>query len=122
MVHYKNTTVILSSPYTCTCCTDKECFADIASADIGFTDSGGFCISIKYNEGGSYFTCIPISHRDYRKDHPTKAAFRAISSREVIVYDDWGKRYNIRIESANSIEPLVKDMLEHDLPHDPLAQ
>jgi hypothetical protein len=67
---------------------------------LGFTDRGSFVIDAWTTPApaprGSYFTSIPISPREYREVHPTRAAFRVTAPNMLIVYSDYGEPTTIK--------------------------
>ena len=67
--------------------------------------------TIFMNEGylGGFFTRIPISPRDYRKENPTKASVIVIKKRgftKFKITDDWGDVHIIKI--ANKFWKIIK--------------
>lgn len=71
---------------------------------------------------GSYFTHIPISSREYREHHPTKAAFRVSEPDRLTVYSDHGTPTTITappeivsalaLECAAAMLPRASDVEE----------
>jgi hypothetical protein len=86
--------------------------------ELGFTDNGAFVLSFHTTPApmprGGYFTCIPISSREYRAKHPTKCGFRD-EGRQLIVWDDWKTMHRIAAP-REVLDQLVANMRAHDLP------
>lgn len=70
----------------------------------------GFVLDLKTtSEGGTFFTCFPISGLDYREKHPTKAGARIYSENNYTVFDifdDYGDKETVKIH--NSLEDVIK--------------
>lgn len=86
--------------------------------EAGFTESGAFVISAWTTPPpiprGSYFTCIPISGAEYRKTHPTRAAFAREPCR-ICVLNDWGQTTTIDAPQG-VIDDIVQGCIENGLP------
>lgn len=69
----------------------------------------GFVLDLKTtSEGGTFFTCFPISSLDYREKHPTKAGVRIYSENNYTVFDifdDYGCKEIVKIH--NSLENII---------------
>lgn len=71
-------------------------------------------IELGYNDGlGGFFTVIPISSIEYRKEHPTKCAIeieRFLDYTVFVIFDDWGDRYVINI--PNTMQSQIDSAIE----------
>lgn len=57
-------------------------------------------ISLGYNEGGTFLTCVPISDHEYRKTHKTKAKVEFTKVKNIYVLeftDDWGTIHDLML-------------------------
>ncbi len=70
-------------------------------------------ISLKYKEGGGFFTCIPISplaHRKtdgyarYRHELPSVTVTVRAKDTTFTMVDDWGHRHKLKIDNSHSEE------------------
>jgi hypothetical protein len=69
------------------------------------------CIEVSLKttpDGGSYFTCLPISPLSYRKNKPTKAMVRVNKLKngytEFLINDDWGSEHQMLIPNYMNVE------------------
>ncbi len=74
----------------------------------------------KSEDGGTYFTILPISEKEYRKKHPTKACVRMSQEGVKIrfeITDDWGDNYFLYISTdmENQIEKAKKAIIAENL-------
>jgi hypothetical protein len=56
---------------------------------------------------GSFFTCIPISDKNYRQKNPTKAKVKIIKEKDWTIFkiwSDWGGFSEIRMHNSLKIE------------------
>ena len=72
-------------------------------------------VSPIYSMRGGYFTCIPISPWSYRKDHPTRAAFKRTSTNQIIIFSDHGSPTTINTKKA-IIDELVAECRLYNIP------
>lgn len=89
--------------------------------EIGFTDTGSFCLRLFTNPGlddehrGTFTTFFPISKMEYREQHPTKARARLNEDYSLDVYDDWGFPQQIIVEDRATIDKIVHECREQKL-------
>lgn len=60
----------------------------------------GKVIRLRFNEGGSMITVLPISPKYHRYNHPTEAYVNLEENENSVTFyiqDDWGKRHVIEI-------------------------
>lgn len=80
-------------------------------------------VDLGYNEGGSFFTVIPISPVEYRRANPTKAHVEITEPAAVpnhilfSIWDDWGSCHEIYLPRKMSaeIEAAKKSAIEMEL-------
>lgn len=92
-------------------------FRDFRAHELGFTDRGGFVLSIKWPQGGSFFTTHPISNMDWRRKHKTQAAYKKIDNETIVIYDDWGRRFTVQA-GPDVIDGLVADCVANEIPEE----
>lgn len=84
--------------------------------EIGFKDIDSrmlFWISLKTGERGRYSTSIPISSKNYRKEHGTQA--RALHTAEmIIIYDDHNTKHVIEADPEVH-KLLIEELRAEDL-------
>lgn len=73
---------------------------------------------------GGYFTVIPISSAEFRRDNPTKAKVYVIKRdewTEFTIWDDWGEGHEMKIHNSLSaeIEAAIAAAKKHELPISP---
>lgn len=86
---------------------------------LGFTQSGTFVLSLYKLPAteklrGGYWTSIPISSKEYRRGHQTKAAFEDHGDR-LVIYSDWGDR-NVISAPRDVLDLLVAECIDNELP------
>ena len=75
-----------------------------------FDDIEAFdCISLSfsYKEGGSFFTCLPISSAEHRKENSTKAhvEVQINDTRTVFsIWCDWGRLSEVSVDNHHQEE------------------
>lgn len=91
--------------------------------EIGFTDEGSFRLHLFTTPAleddprrGTYTTYFPISKMEYRREHPGKARARLNEDYTLDVYDDWGCVRKIIVEDRATIDKIVNECREHELP------
>lgn len=60
-----------------------------------------------------YFTSIPISHFDYRKDNPTKACCKMTklsTKTQFKIVSDWGEVHNLYIDND---DPVLQKTIDY---------
>ena len=87
---------------------------------IGIDAGGAFVISLyttpPHDKGrGGYFTCLPISGKEYRKENPTKTSYRILSKEKIAVYSDWGEMSVIKA-NTDVIDRLAEECIENGIP------
>lgn len=85
---------------------------------IGFTEEGSFVVDLFTTPPpkpcGGYFTVIPISPAEYRRENPTKAAVRD-DGNSIVLISDCGAEYRITMDRA-SIDRLLTECEANGLP------
>lgn len=75
------------------------------------TDQWGFEFTNQH--GGTLFTVVPISRKEYRDKSPTKAAVKVERSPLffrcwfITLTDDWGKEYTLQTEDSDMVSKIV---------------
>lgn len=93
--------------------------------ELGFNDSGSFIVSMHTTplidgQQGSYFTCIPISPLEFRREWPnSRVAFRDKGA-ELVLYDDWGTPHTIAAPRV-ILDKLVVECREQEIPEAPVS-
>src|SRR3954470_20205891 len=77
--------------------------------EIGFTSRGSFIVKAfttpPPKPQGGYFTALPISPLDHRREHGSRV--RVMDEGDsIVVVDDWGKRYRIL-----TVRPVLDSLL-----------
>jgi hypothetical protein len=86
-----------------------------ANADrLGFDDEV-FVISLNHSGGGSLFTTIPISPKEYRQEHPTKTGYKVSHDRGIYIYDDYGSPTFLNIKNSD-VEALKAELHSQNIP------
>lgn len=91
--------------------------------EIGFTDIGSFGLHLfttpNLNDNGprgTFTTYFPISNLEYRRKHPTKAYAKLNDDYTLDMYDDWGCVKKVIIEDRATIDKIVQECREQELP------
>ena len=73
-------------------------------------------ISFEHTLGGGFFTCIPISSEEYRKEHPTSANWEIRIEEEefvlVAITSDHGRPHYVMLLDEEARKPVVLESLE----------
>lgn len=95
---------------------DNTKFLRPFSAKIGFNDRESFfCVDVKYPEGGSYFSCLPISTKTFRDEYKTKCGYNRTNRLSLVIYDDWGIPHKI-ISEERIIDLLTMECIDNEIP------
>ena len=88
---------------------------------IGFDKGGSFIVSLyhckfkpEHKHRRGYFTILPISPRDYRRQNPTQAAFRKNNNWSISIFSDYGEEYKIKTDPT-IISKLVEECEKNEL-------
>lgn len=90
--------------------------------EIGFTNTGAFKVQVFTTPGldddrrGTFTTFFPISPVEYRKQHPTKTKAVLNEDYTLDVYDDWGCKEKLIVEDRATIDKIVQECREFELP------
>jgi len=57
-----------------------------------------------------FLMCPPVSPREYRKQHPTRARAEITSTNSLIIYDDWGTPTSITMTNRQIFDRLVNEL------------
>lgn len=92
--------------------------------ELGFSASGSFILSLyplpaTHEHRGGYWTSIPISGKEYRREHPTKTAFED-HGHMLVIYSDWGTPDTIRAP-REILDMLVAECLANEIPQKEVA-
>jgi hypothetical protein len=93
--------------------------------EFGFSEWGGLVVSMyttpfvkESDPRGIFFTCLPISSKEYRLKIPTRTHYVRASATLLTVYDDWGKAYTFEApqDILDTIEGecLKNNILDHN--------
>lgn len=89
--------------------------------ELGFNEEGHFVLSLYTTEvdndprRGEFYSGLPISPKEYRREKPTKAAAEVSSVNTVIIYDDYGKPTPITICDRKIFDRLIDELGEAEL-------
>lgn len=72
-------------------------------------------VSLKDNRRGRFFTCIPISPWEYRKDHPTSASYFRSGPNRIMISSDYGQPSTI-VSTKAVVDELVAECKKYNLP------
>lgn len=92
-------------------------YQDVACGEFGKTDET-FIFDYRYDEGGSFFTTIPISSMSYRRKYgDTSAKFDVADDFSwMVILDDHGSRHHIQCEDRTIIAWLVRELRHFEVP------
>lgn len=94
--------------------------------ELRCSPTGGVIVSLwttpfvaEGEQRGSYFTVIPVSGKDYRKDNPTKCGYSILemgANTMITIYTDYGQAHKIVINDPELASILESDLNDNEIP------